>query len=147
MRRELTVTPRSQPNDRSCVHTCLAMLFEVTVEDLIERFGNHGLSFDEKAVVMVEHQVFPVITTTERHPLREPGIYFVGCGSLNHPGKMHCVLVEVKDGEYHVYDPNEGRDGKDCYVANDILTGKMYLADVTFCNTSILRKMYKYPPT
>lgn len=142
----LEVTPLQQPNDVTCVHTCLAMLFDVTVDELMERFGYHGLSFDEKATVLVENKVFPVITTTERHPLREEGVYFVGTGSLNHPGKMHCVLVKVKDAKYHVYDPNQGREGKQAYVAEDIVSGKLYLADVTFCDLRILRKMDRPTP-
>lgn len=142
MPRRLSVTPLQQPTAYSCVHTCLAMIVDVPVEDLILRFGDHDNGFEEKATVLVENGLFPVNTTHDRHPFWTDGVYLVGTASLNIPGRLHCVVVEVVDCEYKVYDPNKGKKGKEYYVDEDVVSGRLARADVYYCDPWVLRKSH-----
>lgn len=141
MSREIVVTPLQQPNDVTCVHTCLAMVTGESVEALMERFGNRGLSFDSKATVLVEHGIWPVNTTFQGHPFDFCGIYLVGTCSLNWPGKMHCVVVEADGDGYRVHDPNKGREGKKYYRDEDVMSGTLSRCEVFYLDTSTLRMM------
>lgn len=146
MQKTLTVTPLQQKTARTCVHTCLAMITGEDVDGLINRFGDHGIGFDEQATVMVEHGIFPVETTRDQHPFFNEGVYLVATASLNLPGELHLVVVEVIDGLYHVHDPNKGRDGKAWYEDQDVVSCRLNRCEVYYCDTKILRKMGHYPP-
>lgn len=139
--RELTVNHVQQPSDITCVHACLSMITGIPVPDLVERFGNRGLSFDAKATVLVEHGIWPVNTTFQPHPFDTCGVYIVGTCSLNWPGKMHCIVVEASGDGYTVYDPNEGREGKESYQDEDIMSGRISRCEVFFLDTYTLRLM------
>lgn len=130
-----------QPSSFTCVHACLAMVTGEDVGGLVERFGDHGLSFDEKATVLVEHKIWPVNTTFQPHPFDTCGVYLVGTCSLNWPGKMHCVVVEASGDGYRVHDPNEGREGADFYTNGDVMTGRLSRCEVFFLDRYVLRKM------
>lgn len=135
-----------QPSSFTCVHACLAMVTGEDVHGLVERFGDHGLSFHEKATVLVEHKIWPVNTTFQGHPFDTCGVYLVGTCSLNLPGKMHCVVVEASGDGYTVYDPNEGREGMDYYKDEDIMSGRLSRCEVFYLDTITLRKMWRPTP-
>ena len=130
-----------QPTQVTCVHACLAMVTGEDVSALVERFGDHGLSFDEQATVLVEHKIWPVNTTFQPHPFDTCGSYLVGTCSLNIPGQMHCVVVEASGDGYKVHDPNKGREGKDCYRDEDIMSGRLSRCEVYYLDNIVLRKM------
>lgn len=135
-----------QPSSFTCVHACLAMVTGEDVHELVERFGDHGLSFEEKACVLVEHKLWPVNTTFQGDPFDFCGVYLVGTCSLNWPGKMHCVVVEVNAEGYTVYDPNKGRDGMDYYNDEDVMSGRLSRCEVFYLDTRTLRKMWRRAP-
>lgn len=130
-----------QPTPVTCVHACLAMVTGEDVQSLIDRFGNHGLSFDEKATVLVENKLWPVNTTFQGHPFDTCGTYLVGTCSLNLPGQMHCVVVEADSDGYRVHDPNKGREGKDYYQDEDVMSGRLSRCEVYYLDKMVLRKM------
>lgn len=139
--KDLKVNFVQQPSSVTCVHACLAMVTGIPVESLVERFGDRGLAFDSKATVLVENKIWPVNTTFRDHPFDTCGVYLVGTCSLNLPGKMHCVVVEASSDGYRVYDPNKGRQGKDFYVDDDIMNGRLSRCEVFYLDTYILRNM------
>lgn len=139
--KQIKVTPVQQPTSVTCVHACLAMVTGIPVDDLVERFGDHGIGFDEKATVLVENGIWPVNTTFQPHPFSPCGVYIVGTCSLNLPGKMHCVVVEALPDGYKVHDPNTGREGKAAYTDDDVMSGDLSRCEVYYLDTRTLRKM------
>lgn len=144
--RELTVTHVQQPSDVTCVHSCLSMITGIPVADLVERFGNRGLAVDSKFTVLVEHGIWPVNTTFQSHPFDFCGVYIVGTCSLNRPGDMHCVVVEADGDGYRVHDPNKGREGKDWYRDEDVMSGRLSRCEVYYLDTYMLRMMNRAVP-
>jgi len=132
---------QQQPNDHTCVHTCLSIVTGIPVDELIERFGDHAIGFDEIATVLVEHGLFPRETTIESHPFYRSGIYFVSVPSLNLAGQLHQIVIEASEDGYIVHDPQAGREGKDFYVDDDVTSGKMARAEVLYVDAYTLRKM------
>ena len=145
--KKLTVTHVQQPSDVTCVHSCLSMITGIPVPDLVERFGNRGLAVDSKFTVLVEHGIWPVNTTFQPHPFDTCGVYIVGTCSLNRPGDMHCVVIEASEDGYRVYDPNEGREGKDYYRDEDVMSGRLSRCEVYYLDTYMLRMMNRPVPT
>lgn len=131
-----------QPTPYTCVHACLAMVTGKPVEYFIERFGDHGLSWHEETVALVEHKIFPEPFThmcDDRFPI--VGNYFITTASLNLVGSTHRVLLSVTPDDHHLYDPNEGKDGKEWYNTRDVNSGKMRIMEVTYLNPTPLRSM------
>jgi len=137
----MQIEHKQQPNDWTCVHTCLSMVTGTPVEELLERFGDHAIGFDEMATVFVEHGIFPEFTTNQHHPFDRCGVYFVAAPSLNLPGKLHQVVVEASEDGYIVHDPQAGREGKRWYRNEDVVSGDLARAEVIYLDTFTLRKM------
>jgi hypothetical protein len=142
MARQIRVIPMQQPTPVTCVHTCLAMVTGESIDALVDRFGNHGLSFDEEATVLVEHGIFPVITTGQSREFPGYGVYLVSTASLNLPGRLHRLVVEVTEDEgFIVHDPNTGRGGVQAYARDSLTVGDLHRAEVAYLDTRILRNM------
>lgn len=103
---------QQQPSPTSCTQTCLAMLLNEPVTEVIALLGDSGMSELETHSALEKFHfvwnalVYPSMLWT--------GYYLVTTPSLNLPGRNHCVLLEIIDGDGIpiVYDPNEGREGK-----------------------------------
>lgn len=137
----MKIVQKSQPNDRTCVHTCLSMITGVPIEKLVDRFGDNPLGFDEAATVLVEHGIFPTNTTGCPHQFLFPGFYLVACASKNFLGLTHQIIVKADEDGYVVYDPQQGREGKEVWTGDDIMQEKMARAEVLYLDTDVLRKM------
>lgn len=82
---------QKQPNPVTCTQTCLAMALRVPVEQVIERFGDGGMS----------HQQFLIALETCHFTYNQfmlgsliaSGWYFLTVPSLNLRGGHHKVLV------------------------------------------------------
>jgi hypothetical protein len=144
---DMHITPLQQPNDQTCVHTCLAMITGKPVDQLISRFGDQTIGFYEIATVLVEHRLFPVYTTEQQHPFYASGVYLVAAPSLNRPGLLHQLVVEAGPDGYIVHDPQAGREGKDCYRNEDIQSGRISRAEVIYLDPDILAGMTNHPET
>ena len=103
---------QQQPTGITCTQTCLAMLLDEPVEEVIKVCGNQGMSNIEIHIALDKFRftwnalVYPSLLWA--------GYYLVSTPSLNIPGGMHCVLLETTDddGIPKVYDPNEDKEGK-----------------------------------
>lgn len=137
----MEVEHQMQPNDHTCVHTCLAMITGLSVDDMIDRFGDHALGFDETATVLAEHGLFPHNTSSGPHRYPFVGWYLVACASKNLPGQAHQVLVYADGEGYTVYDPQEGREGKKFWSGDELLGGKMPEVETLYIDPSVLRKI------
>lgn len=137
----MAIAPQMQPNDHTCVHTCLAMITGVPVEKLVERFGDEAIGFDQAATVLVEHGIFPIKTTDCPHPFMFEGAYMVACCSKNFAGLSHQLVVEASREGYVVHDPQKGRDGKLYWTGEDIMSGEMSKTEVLWLDYDILKDM------
>ncbi|MDX1816074.1 MAG: hypothetical protein R3180_00035 [Marinobacter sp.] len=142
---DMHITTLQQPNDHTCVHTCLAMITGKPVDQLISRFGDKAIGFYEIATVLVEHRLFPVYTTEQQHPFYASGVYLVAAPSLNRPGLLHQLVIEAGPDGYIVHDPQAGREGKDFYRNEDIQSGRISRAEVLYLDPDILAGMTDRP--
>lgn len=135
-----------QPTSSTCVHACLAMVTGIPVDDLIERFGNHGLSNEEEATVLTENGILPVPVhgMGDTHPMIYFGVYFLTVPSLNIPGANHRIVSAIsEDGKrWTSYDPNVGRKGKSYYPRNAFYSNRrpFSYSEVTFLDPLRLHK-------
>lgn len=113
-----------QPTPRTCVHACLSMVTGVPVQELIDRFGDRGLAIECEVAVLIENGIFPDMRFYIA-PSFDKGFYLATAPSLNIPGGLHRVVVEVnEDYDFVVHDPNTGRDGVKAYPPNAIEGGE-----------------------
>lgn len=106
-----------QPTPVSCVHACLSMVTGVPVRELIDRFGNHGLSNEEQATVLTEMGIVPIPVPQSggAHPMPYGGANFITVPSLNIAGATHLCVLEYQNDRWVLFDPNYGRKGKRHY--------------------------------
>lgn len=134
-----------QPNPRTCVHACIAMVTGENIHQLIERFGDHGLSWHEIATVLIEHRLFPVEvhnTLAYGFPHSHPdGVYFASLPSLNIQYGWHQVIVVIKNGQDWILDPNYGREGAKAYTSDMLEKETLTFHGVLRVDAMALRKM------
>ena len=107
----------TQPTAESCVHACLAMVSGVDVQDIIKDLGDdNGLTDDELLAWLVRRHILPLEIGAARHvhPFPVQGIYLATVPSLNLQGRGHQIVIEA-NGDYVVYDPNNGYKGREFY--------------------------------
>lgn len=112
------ITHQKQPYSTCCVQTCLAMLLDEPVEDVIAMLGTkEGLSTFETYQALNRFKfVWNALVLPE---LIFDGLYLLTVPSLNLQGRNHCILVERSD-VITVYDPNEGKEGKLFYTSSNL---------------------------
>lgn len=118
-----------QPTPHTCVHSCLSMVTGIPVNDLIARFGDVGMVDEDKATVLCEEGILPVDVPQmggALHPLPYAGTYLLSVPSLNIPGRGHSIVCTLDDdGDWELYDPNEGREGKAFYSRHGLMAGEV----------------------
>lgn len=86
------IVPQLQPTDRTCVHTCLAMVLDVPVQQVIDRYGEEPMSEQRLYAALTEHGVlFDRMTFGDRFLFS--GWYLAGVPSLNVEGGTHEILI------------------------------------------------------
>jgi hypothetical protein len=92
------------------------MVTGVPVNDLLHRFGNHGLSHEEIVTVLTEYGILPRMIDMDEVFMAD-GVYFLTMPSLNIPRALHRVVAVSNDADdiIKVYDPNQGRPDKVFY--------------------------------
>lgn len=114
---------QTQPTPVCCTATCIAMALGVPVTDLGVRLeDSYGIG--DFGVYLAERQVW--LRYLDRGDRFWSGsLYVVVVRSLNKVGVDHAVLLDTRkcicdepDGwckDWKVFDPNEGREGKELY--------------------------------
>lgn len=105
---------QKQPNEQTCVQTCLAMALGVPVESVVQRYGDKGMSAGSLIAALLECGIEHNILVYPRFSFS--GYYFAVVPSLNIRGGNHQILVRF-DAEkgcngISVFDPS----GKECYA-------------------------------
>lgn len=118
-----------QPTAHTCVHACLSMVTGIPVQDLIARFGDVGMTDEDKATVLCEEGILPVDVPNmggAMHPLPYAGTYMLSVPSLNIQGRGHSIVCTLDaEGDWALYDPNEGREGKQFYTRHGLMAGEV----------------------
>lgn len=100
-----------QPTSTSCTSACMAMLLNRPVEQVVEEFHDPWTKHEtdpERYLEPfgIECKTFDGIWGT----LAEPeNLYLLTVPSLNKPGHLHHVLLDLRGDLPVVFDPNRGR--------------------------------------
>lgn len=119
MSHDLILSHQQQPCNKSCVSTCLAMLFNVPAQVMINR---HHEEYWVKGVglgTILERYGFTPFypKVISRNPLTDldyDAIVLVTVPSLNNPGGTHQIIAQFWEDEFkwHVIDPQRGTGSK-----------------------------------
>ena len=123
-----TLVHQTQPTPWSCVHTCIAMLMGVPVQEVIDRVNrNHGLNTLQTIRAMADFGIRFAPLSMCMQSLWD-GWHLVSVPSLNHPRGLHAILICWDDGEMKVLDPAIGNryaeDGSDLMSWSDTIIAK-----------------------
>lgn len=132
-----------QPTPNTCVLACISMVTGASVAGLVERFGDKGQPIEVEIAVLVEHGIFPDLRYSAGTAMPK-GFYFASAPSLNIPGGLHRVVVELNDDyDFIIHDPNAGREGVKWYPQNAIHGGEpgICMVEVLRLDTDMLKHM------
>lgn len=117
---KMIIQHQMQPCPVSCVTTCMAMISGVPVGKLMDEFHAEYRNGDLSVGDMLRNLniEFEDFRSSDRVSIFEDGVYLVCTPSLNIQGGMHQVVIEMADGEWSVFDPNMGREGRLFYTAD-----------------------------
>lgn len=101
VRRVLGIVPQTQPNDVTCVQTCLAMALGVPVSAVIARYGDKALN--QIALWHAIQECGIVANAFVYPPPVCRGWHFIAAPSLNMSGSEHQLLMH--------YEPDDGSQG------------------------------------
>lgn len=100
------VVQQYQPDDKTCAHTCLAMILGASVKDVIAVTGPAAMTRIDLWHFLRQFCVVHTPLVYDRFIVT--GWYLVTVPSLNHEGGSHIILVFYNDdsGTFRVLDPN-----------------------------------------
>lgn len=119
------ITLLTQPTDKTCVQTCLAMALNKPVEEVIEKYGSNPLNQLKLMYALTEEKIYWNQLT--QGTLIHTGWYFAAVPSLNKVGTLHQVLFYYSwdTGEFLVFDPSPKKkydmNGKDVNSWADLI--------------------------
>lgn len=111
-----------QPTLNTCVSACLAMILDKPVEEVVAEF--HDKYYDSWKTTTYDYLVYngkrPVPYSgggVER--ISTGNVYLATVASLNVPGALHQVVLDLSDSKFIVHDPMRGWPGKKYYIGPD----------------------------
>lgn len=117
---KMIIQHQMQPCPVSCVTTCMAMIAGVPVNHLMGKFHTDYREGDLSVGDMLRslNIEFEDFRSSDRVSIFDDGVYLVCAPSLNIQGGMHQLVIEMADGEWSVFDPNMGKEGRLFYTAD-----------------------------
>lgn len=111
-----------QPTLNTCVSACLAMILNKPVEKVIEEF--HSRYYNNWEITISEYLTKNGVPhhCSEgggRETLHMGGLFLCTVPSLNIPGALHQIVIDMTDHKFIVHDPIKGWEGKKFYVGPD----------------------------
>ena len=111
-----------QPTLNTCVSACLAMILNKPVEKVIEEF--HSRYYNNWEITISEYLTKNGVQhhCSEgggRETLHMGGLFLCTVPSLNIPGALHQIVIDMTDHKFIVHDPIKGWEGKKFYVGAD----------------------------
>ena len=119
---------QNQPTNATCMHTCIAMIADKPVAEVIETANKLFVPEQMEAgqalndllgyKLLVHYGFLPL---QQQFPvLYGDNLYLVAAPSLNFKGHMHAVLIDMRDGNHFVYDPQNGRGDFEYYTVDNL---------------------------
>ena len=111
----LGIAPQTQPNDVTCVQTCLAMALGVPVAQVVARYGDKALN--QIALWHAIQECGIVANAFVYPPPVCRGWHFLAAPSLNMSGSEHQLLMhyEPDEGSQGITILDPAGEGKHCY--------------------------------
>lgn len=118
MKVPVEIKHQQQPTGKSCVSTCLAMLLDKPVQEVIDEFHADYSNGDNDEDKYLESKGLICRALWSNHRTLEEGkLYLVSIPSLNLVAYTHEIIFDWRDPtEFKVIDPNMGKEGKKYYV-------------------------------
>ena len=109
---------QKQPTDKTCTATCIAMILGIDVKTVIEEFqeGYHDDTLRPDGYLKKKNTELRIRCGYSYEEIRFGTVYILVVPSLHIEATMHSVLVDTRQCEITVLDPNQGRKGKKYYV-------------------------------
>lgn len=111
-----------QPTANTCVSACLAMLTGKPVEHVMEEFHDDYYNGWKTTVYeyLVKNGVECIPYSGGGDERVSPGnVYLATVASLNVPGSLHQIVMDLSDGKFVIHDPIKGWGDKRFYVGPD----------------------------
>ena len=106
---------QKQPNDYTCVPTCIAMAMDMEVDTVIKHCEDLGIDLTNGMNDTVTRYVLMTLNIAS-YPFIAgdgvgilPGLFLASVPSRNFKGRTHSVLVHFSEGMIRVLDPNNER--------------------------------------
>lgn len=119
---EIKLNNQTQPDDKTCVCTSIAIILNVPAQVIIDRYHKKYIAADWSLRNILDDLgvEFKSFDTADRGGMdnAETGYYLVSVPSLNFVGGMHQVVAEIDNDKslFVIHDPQAGT-GKKYYVA------------------------------
>lgn len=116
----MIIKHQMQPTPTSCASTCIAMLLDVPAEEIIEQFHDKYKSGEmniDQFLTSKNINVEPLLTSYWQ--AKWDGLYFAIVPSLNMKANLHEIIIDTRNDDVIIYDPNMGKEGKYYYVNNE----------------------------
>lgn len=111
-----------QPTANSCVSACLAMLLNKPVQEVMAEF--HDKYYNGWQITVYDYLVkngvecIPYSGGGDER-ITSGNVYLATVASLNIPGSLHQIILDLSDGKFVIHDPIKGWPGKKFYVGPD----------------------------
>lgn len=117
------ITHVQQTLSNNCVSACLSMITGKTIDEVTAEFHQPYVDMQTEVSDYLDANgvTYQRLYAGERN-IKPDTAYLAVVPSLNIPGALHQIVIETTtDGEqWWVYDPNEGREGKQSYAGDTI---------------------------
>lgn len=109
-----------QPTGDTCTSACLAMLAGIPIDTVISEFHQEWKSSaattNPQTYLLQKGFECEVRADTFNNCVDWDGVYLVTVASLNIPGGLHHIILDMRNGIETVLDPNIGRHDKKYYI-------------------------------
>ena len=109
-----------QPKDDTCMSACVAMVLGHPAPDMViaEFHQDFSVGLQKPSEYLVGRGLKAVPCLAEKANLQMGMVYIVTAPSLNLEGELHAVVIDTRNDDVIVYDPNKGRWGR-CFYTKD----------------------------
>lgn len=114
---DFEITLVNQIDDCTCIPACMAMISGFKLEDVLhimEDIRKPPYSEHETMIGLVRLKVLPIQILGR--VLKPFHLYMAMVPSLNAIGVIHAIVIDVRDGNLKVFDPQNGRTDKKFYT-------------------------------
>jgi len=109
-----------QSTDNGCMSACIAMVLDLPLDEVMEAFHDDYHEGEIRAEDYIRMRGVDVeLLFAAGSRVYSDQLYIVSVPSLNLEGINHVVVMDTRNNETKVFDPNEGREGKRYYTKVD----------------------------